>query len=848
MKSPGALFAVVLAFAASCTAGDDSTVVVSTPNAHVVLGPRTAQTSDALVVLRSFDAFRDRLTKTQSHAWSTPGSLHVRLPDEAHPALHLEVEGDASVSLDVTAEDDARVQGIAEQGTVTLASVRADTDVVHVADAEGAEEIRLLRTPSAPTVTRYRLEAGPGVSALRIRDARVQVLDSKGLVRIESAPMFAVDAKGTRRDLTIALADDSRTLTASLDTKDLVHPIAVDPAWNATGSMTQVRDEHRAVLLADGRVFTTGWYNSTAEIYDPAKGTWTATAPLSVTHGRAAIAALGSGKVLLAGGGTSVTTAQTYNPSTNTWTYGGTPPSPGRDGPSLTVLPSGRVVLIGGYEAAVKLTTAALYDPLTNGWTALPSMTVGRDDHKATLLTSGKVLVTCGNNTSALAELYDPVANKWTSAGTMSAMRDRCTSTLLPSGKVLVYSGGSGAMQVDVYDPTTNTWSSPASGVQLRLSAHTATLLASGKVLIAGGTTGAYIYTPVVELFDPATNKFSTIESMLTGRGDPIAVKLNDGRVLVSGGKIGKGVSSASSEIYGGALGAPCTSKDACGSGFCVDSVCCNAASCPAGSVCNTTAKPGICALTTATACTKPSDCSTGFCVDGVCCLSACTNQCEACDTDTDRGKCVPVSGPPHGARPKCDTGGTDPCAARACDGAKDATKCVGYVSGSTAVCKAPSCIGSTFIGPSTCDGAGGCATPKEIVCDPYACAETGCKSTCTADTDCLKGYTCKGGSCTATDAECINGGAQSKAKDGKVTDCTPYRCNASQECGKACATSGDCLAGFVCDTPSKTCIDPNAGTGSSGGCQTGHGDAQGGAAAILALALVLSTRRRRCA
>jgi hypothetical protein len=79
-----------------------------------------------------------------------------------------------------------------------------------------------------------------------------------------------------------------------------------DPAtntWTPTGSMSQARDLFQAVLLQDGRVLVAGGHISleppyatfaTAELYDPATGTWTATGSMSTArgqyggHGRAA--------------------------------------------------------------------------------------------------------------------------------------------------------------------------------------------------------------------------------------------------------------------------------------------------------------------------------------------------------------------------------------------------------------------------------------------------------------------------------------------------------------------------------------------------------------------------------
>ena len=63
-----------------------------------------------------------------------------------------------------------------------------------------------------------------------------------------------------------------------------------DPAtgtWTATGSLATARYRHTATLLPNGKVLVAGGYNSTcgylasAELYDPATGTWTATGSLA---------------------------------------------------------------------------------------------------------------------------------------------------------------------------------------------------------------------------------------------------------------------------------------------------------------------------------------------------------------------------------------------------------------------------------------------------------------------------------------------------------------------------------------------------------------------------------------
>lgn len=70
---------------------------------------------------------------------------------------------------------------------------------------------------------------------------------------------------------------------------------------------------------------------------------------------------------------------------------------------------------------------------------------------------------------------------------------------------------------------------------------HTATLLQDGKVLVAGGL-------HPVEVYDPATNAWTTQSGLLLGRRGHGAVLLEDGRVLIAGGQ---NEHSASIELIG---------------------------------------------------------------------------------------------------------------------------------------------------------------------------------------------------------------------------------------------------------------------------------------------------------
>jgi hypothetical protein len=64
-----------------------------------------------------------------------------------------------------------------------------------------------------------------------------------------------------------------------------------------------------------------------------------------------------------------------------------------RIGHTATLLPDGRVLVIGGYEVA----SAEIWDPATETWSPAGRMAQPREGHEATLLSDGRVLVSGGH-------------------------------------------------------------------------------------------------------------------------------------------------------------------------------------------------------------------------------------------------------------------------------------------------------------------------------------------------------------------------------------------------------------------------------------------------------------------
>lgn len=213
---------------------------------------------------------------------------------------------------------------------------------------------------------------------------------------------------------------------------------------------------------------------------------------------------------------------------------------------TATLLDSGKVLLTGGGSNS---TTAEVYDPAASTWSSTKSMSVPRSFHTATLLNSGKVLVTGGSSDggttfSQTAEVYDPATGNWSPTGSMASARESHTSTLLPSGKVLVtggYRGSGDPTAAELYDPTTGAWSSAGNMTRARIG-HTATVLNSGEVLVAGGGT-ADVYNSVTGTWNPSFIR------MISARSYHTATLLPSGKVLVVGG-VFNGNHIATAEVY----------------------------------------------------------------------------------------------------------------------------------------------------------------------------------------------------------------------------------------------------------------------------------------------------------
>jgi WD40 repeat protein len=370
--------------------------------------------------------------------------------------------------------------------------------------------------------------------------------------------------------------------------------------------MGNARMDATATLLPNGKVLIAGGSPgagglagpsvvASAELYDPATRTFTATGSLKTARTDASAALLADGRVLIVGGygcrnvktctpdyttngGDSLTSAELYDPATGEFTTTGSM-SVARCNAAATVLPDGGVLILSGGDSRL----AEVYDPTTGRFThdgsllydyggSYDTTNAGCATARATLLPNGKVLVTGYVGDGSAAELFDPTSGKSTSiplvlpllpSGLTPNYHMVVTATSLKDGRVLVCIAdsfgdydtppSSDADLLLVYDSVTNSfsqsgWIATSDG----WFPIAATLLLDGRVLFAGGyfDRGGYDEaTNSAGLYDPATG-FQSIEALPRARVGQTTTLLPDGTVSIAGGTTDQGNAIFSVELF----------------------------------------------------------------------------------------------------------------------------------------------------------------------------------------------------------------------------------------------------------------------------------------------------------
>jgi len=340
-------------------------------------------------------------------------------------------------------------------------------------------------------------------------------------------------------------------------------------SWANTGSMKTATLFHSSTLLPNGKVLIAGGQAASgitnrAELFNPATGTWTNTAAMSTNRVAHTATLLPNGKVLVAGGWAksgftnALASAELYDPASGSWTNTGSMITRRAYHHAIS-LPNGKVLVTGGaIDFATILKSAEVYDPATGTWTATGAMNTNRAGFAAALLSNGKVLVCGGQPVQDIAipdaETYNSSNGTWTIAGSMGYERADFTVTALTNGRVLAIGGWNNtaiSTNAEVYDPSSGIWT--LSGALNTARYHgRATLLQNGKVLVAGGEVYDTAFSSS-ELYDSSNSTWANTGALNTPRRLHSLTLLSNGKVLVAGGMNAGFLSSA--ELYDSAPG-----------------------------------------------------------------------------------------------------------------------------------------------------------------------------------------------------------------------------------------------------------------------------------------------------
>lgn len=294
-------------------------------------------------------------------------------------------------------------------------------------------------------------------------------------------------------------------------------------------------------------------------LWDGASGTWETAPTLAGARIYHSASLLADGSVLIAGGIDDPALDRAGEPVLNRIERfaGGeirtlAPLHQARARHSATVLSDGRVLLVGGFDAAgAAMADVEVWDPRTQISHVAASLRVARYEHTATRLTDGRVLVAGGLGREGHAlvsvELWDPAKDSWeTQAALLWPVAGHSTALLADGGVLLMGGrtfGDGGASPVNApmlramrRDSLSGEWQPAgergASSWQERL-ANTLSLLPR-----ADGSVQVFAINSILQWL-PKASSVRTLPPH-GGRTHFSATVTADGRILVAGGRSGE--------------------------------------------------------------------------------------------------------------------------------------------------------------------------------------------------------------------------------------------------------------------------------------------------------------------
>ncbi|MCU1287399.1 MAG: hypothetical protein JWO13_3749 [Acidobacteriales bacterium] len=326
--------------------------------------------------------------------------------------------------------------------------------------------------------------------------------------------------------------------------------------WSAGPDMPRPLANASAVILSDGSVFISGGDSSDGPVASALVffgGAFGSVGPMNTPRSHHASALLKDGRVLVTGGlsgGGATNTAEVFDPADGSWSAAGNLLD-ARSGHTASLLHDGRVLIAGGNGSAGPILNLEIYDPDTNKFSSAGGLTTARADHAAVVLSNGHVLIlggTDGSQVLSSSEIFSPGDSTVSSGPSLSSPRAKASATTLLDGRVAVIGGNNGNADLgsaEIYSG--GTFSAVSDQLSQPRSGHLAFLLPhNNSVLVVGGSAAGTDLSSA-ELFAPWTGSFKQTGSLASARNNSVGGPLDvDGLLFVAGGN-----NSASSELYG---------------------------------------------------------------------------------------------------------------------------------------------------------------------------------------------------------------------------------------------------------------------------------------------------------
>lgn len=331
-------------------------------------------------------------------------------------------------------------------------------------------------------------------------------------------------------------------------------------------SMIQKRAAHTATLLKDGRVLIAGGIVedgsgnelplTNSEIYNPETNQFNKISGLVEQHCNHSASLLESGEVLIIAGwktGARSDAIEIFNPETNTFRLATRLEKP-LQAHNAVLLNDGKVLIVGGnFSESDYAMNAYLYDYKTNSLTKTGKLNYGRMAFTATLLKNGNVLIAGGRNENGVlnkAEIYNSATGEFELKGDLKTNRYKHGASVMENGNVILIGGSdkndwNGKYKsAEVYDAELGEFTEliEMNAERFKLQ-EGVVMLADGNILAGGGN-------KVVEIFNPAANKFITAGEIDDVNYYTCLTLLRNGNVLITGGYNNKIVTTDKAYIF----------------------------------------------------------------------------------------------------------------------------------------------------------------------------------------------------------------------------------------------------------------------------------------------------------